>query len=397
MRQLLLTLAIALLVAAAGLFVWRALGGAAETFDPEARAERSSRPPDRNVRPGAASLATEVARPPFDPSRYLRGWVPGKGMPAPASDRPLGKDIPTVVGELEVLCRALGQVGATSLELKAKIQKLIELPLTPAEKAAIAEYFRTNDNPAFKFQMLVAFRYIGDEHFVSAVEDYYDVNPNQVLECLSWIITRAPAAADAMQRLYERELDPIRREEILTRAGFQGAAAAETLLVDAFDRPRSKTDRKAAVGAMARVGTQPARQRLRAVIDGDLEEAVYDDGAAAPREPEMRDLRAHAVVGMLLKSDGEDVRWLFDRCRNRKDDDAVGGYVEKFLGCVQTAELVAPVVDVLVNRGAVSDGLLSYLELRARPEDFEAIKRLEGLDAEGAHAERIRALILRLK
>jgi hypothetical protein len=373
-----LTIGIVLVVAGALVAGWWIFGGDGG-LEPRAPAGGASHEPapatDGAARIGAP--ATERAH--FDPSTYLREWIPGRGMPAPVVERPLGPDIPVLIGEIAVLTKGLDRVGANTPLMKEKIQRLIGLPLTDAEKDAIAEYFRKSDDPTFKFFMMIAFRYIGDQHFVDAVEEHYDVDPTAVAECLSWMTARSEAAVDAFGRLLDREADPLMRDNLLTRVAQQGAPAAEKLLLDTYRYPKSKIDQRLALAGLAKAGGIAGRQTLRGVIDADFAAAGYDDAGEQPDSESLKDLRAHAVIGLLTRGDPDDLDWLFQRYRTARPGDPIAGYVAEYLAVTQQPKLVGNVVQTMLERGALVPELLNYLALRGTPDHYDDVSRLVSL------------------
>lgn len=350
-----------------------------------------------------AANAAGVGRMPFDPVKHLADWRP-EGTKALPVDRPLGKNIPRQIGEIEVMCRGKDVVGANTLELKRVIQSLITMPLTDDEKKAIADYFRNLDDPTTKYFLLVAFRYIGDDFFSEAVEEYYDLDKAAVAESLSWIITRSPKAAQAFERILEREVEPLRREDMIARAGLQKSLHAEKLLLDVYRNPKSPVDQRSALMSLARIHSEEGRTIVRDVLNGEFTSAGYDDAGDPPLDPSMRDLRAHAVVGLAVHGDVEDARFLIERYRHANANDPIAKYIAQYVGACQTPELVPQVVETILEKGGfppITSGpdnhsFFIFLDRQARPEHLGQLTRLFQVARSDIERRRIQEIMDRL-
>lgn len=351
----------------------------------------------------AAANAAGVARMPFDPVKHLADWRP-EGTKALSVDRPLGKNIPREIGEMEVMCRGKDVVGANTVELKRVIQSLITMQLTDDEKRAIADYFKNLDDPTTKYFLLVAFRYIGDDIFADAVEEYYDIDKAAVAESLSWIITRSPKAAQAFERILDREIEPLRREDMISRAGFQKSSHAEKLLVDIYRNPKSPVDQRAALMSLARIHTEEGRAIVREALNGEFTSAGYDDAGEPPLDPSMRDLRAHAVVGLAVHGDADDAKFLVERYRHADANDPIAKYVAQYVGACQSPEIVPAVVETILEKGGFppltngpdNHSFFIFLERQARPEHLGQLTRLFQVARSDVERQRIQEIIDRL-
>ncbi|MCA9319235.1 MAG: hypothetical protein KDB53_00805, partial [Planctomycetes bacterium] len=189
-----------------------------------------------------------------------------------------------------------------------------------------------------------------------------------------------------------REFDPARRVQIIASAGFMGHPSSQPMLERAFERAGS-VDRRQAVTALARIDSAEVRERLHALIEGDYEEAVYDISEDAPVLEEQRDLRAHAVSGLLGQGKPEDIARLIERSRKSPEDDAVAHYVEKFFPAVKRPGFVKDVVDIMIERGRLSTEFLLYISRVGTAADLPEVRRLEALGREGDDRTRVQSLI----
>ena len=239
---------------------------------------------------------------------------------------------------------------------------------------------------------------MGHEELVAPVEEYYDVDPHGVAECLQWVAKKSPVAGyEAFGRLIESEVEPLMRENLIQRAGLFGLPEAEEMLSEVYDQGAGAVDRKAALGALAKIPSESARARLQAVINGEREEAVYDLAGDAPTDKRLRDLRAHAVIGTLMNGKESDVQALFDRSFDGEAGDAIADYTEHFFAVVPGDKFVGPVVSRMLNRGKVSERLLLYVEARATSDSYGEVGRLLMLAEDPLHRQRIERVLAKIR
>ncbi len=330
--------------------------------------------------PFAVDPAPEVSRE-RTKAAGLPEWVTGEGVLARAPARGPGH-LPNVVNELAALCWGKTPLAANTIEVKKKLLELRhQLPdMSPEELQAIADFFRKSDQRGFKYHMLIAFRSWCGDPFVEPVAEYYESEPDLVGEALGYMILRTPKAAEAFDRLIEREVDPVRRAKLIARLGFVGAPSAEPILTRWLESG-DPVDRRQAVASLARIPTETARGKVWEILNGDFEAAGWDLAESRPDIPEFDDLRAVATSALLGNGSREDVRRLLDRVKDDDSgDDAIAGYVEKLFPAARSPEFVPDVVDLMVRRGRVSRPLLLYIRKVGGQEHFADVQRLLDLD-----------------
>ncbi len=311
----------------------------------------------------------------------LPEWVTGEGVLARAPARG-PKGLPNVVNELAALCWGKSPLAANTIEVKQKLMELRQqLPdMSPEELQSIADFFRQSDQRGFKYHMLIAFRSWCGDPFVEPVAEYYESEPDLVGEALGYMILRTPKAAEAFDRLLQREVDPVRRAKLISRLGFVGAPSAEPILTRWLESG-SPVDRRQAVASLARIPTETARSKVWEILNGDFEAAGWDLAESRPDIPVFDDLRAVATSAMLGNGSREDVSRLLERLKNDDGgDDAIAGYVEELFPAAQSPEFVGDVVDLMMRRHHVSRPLLLYIRKVGGPEHFAKVQRLLDLD-----------------
>ncbi|MEZ6195002.1 MAG: hypothetical protein R3F20_04620 [Planctomycetota bacterium] len=316
----------------------------------------------------------------FDWKSIAPDWVDGAGVPIARRETP--GDLPSVVPELAGACWGRTPLSANTLRTKTLVSQLIAdlETMSDEDKRRLAEFLRETDQPALRHWIIRAIRAGSGEPFVDAVAATYDSDPELVAETLQYMVPRAPRAAAALEDLYRRTLDPVERESLLLRMAFTGAPAAEEPLTRIFGEAADSPERRAALIGLARIGTPSARDTVWKVVEGGYEEALYDPASAGPDTESRRDLRAHAVAGLLASGDDATLDRLWGRLETAGDDDAVGGYVAEFLPLVRSPHLVSRAVDRMVRRGAVDAQLLSYVAARATTAEADQVARLLQLE-----------------
>lgn len=315
-----------------------------------------------------------------DMARDYPGWVEGRGLAAPPS-KGRADGLPDVISDLEVLTLGRTKVTANTMELKEKLSDLIYLldRMTEEEKKALADYYATSDNLALKYHLTIVFRNRSGDPFVEPVADFYDHEPELVGEALGYMLGRAESAAEAFERLYAREIDPVRREKLLARASFIGSKRAEEMLIRAFD-DGTPTDRRVAAAGLARMHTDEARQRLRDLLEGPFEAAAYDVSSSGPEREPFKDLRGVVVASVLASGVPEDRDRLIERLVKGDEDDAVASYVDDMMVAVPTSDYVPRVVEMALEKGEISRGLLNYVCARAEAGQLAELRRLKEMD-----------------
>lgn len=354
--------------------------------------ERGSQGPDE-AEPGAVKGSH---RPRADLSKHLPGWIAGKGMPAPGPGKRHGK-VPQAALEIAGLCMGRSIQSSSLPEVKQRIIELIQSDLSEEEIEALALYFHESTNPALRFQLMVAFRYMPHEAFVEPVASAYATNPLAALECLQWLSASCAGAFVAFDSILATEPNPAMREDLIARAGYLGVDSSERFLTKVFHEGTGRVDRKAAIAGLSKLDSIAAKDLLLGVIDGEREEAIHDVALGPPGQEELHDLRAHAVIGVLQHGDKTDVNKLVERCfANRHQDDTIAHYVLSFLSVIPSAKYVPDVVDVMIRERKIDPLLLGYIEARGESKHHDMIERLLELEDDAATLQRLNNVLGRL-
>ena len=365
---------------------------------PPARRERPENPSQEVVETADSSLtvADRTQRARSDLSGYLPGWIEGKGLPA-MGNAGVDGDVPRLALELAGLCVGRTIASSSTPAVKRAISALVQSDLSQEEIDALAAYFAAATNPALRFQLMVAFRYIPNAAFVQPVSAAYSTNPLAALECLQFLSSQCPSAFEAFDSLLATEEDPRFRENIIARAGFQGVPSAESFLQKTFREGAGHVDRRAALIGLSKIDSTEARNVLQSVLNGEREQAVYDIALGPPSHDALTDLRAHAVIGVLQNGAESDVERLLDRfCEQRGHADAIGGYVLNFLSVVETARFVPRIVELMKEENKVDLQLLAYVEARSNASHYDLVQSLLGLQNDEATTRRLTNVLGRL-
>ncbi|MEE9394743.1 MAG: hypothetical protein V3W41_19800 [Planctomycetota bacterium] len=386
-------LIVTLLVAVAAVVAWlvfRSDGLESRNLDPE---------PDDNE---AFSEVIEDGRPQVDWAAVAReAGMLATGPRAPGVAKTYPGGVPRVVSEMEALTVGRTPDSANTLALKEKILKLVASiqQMSDKEKKDLAEYFRRSENVALKYHLMIAFRMKFGDPFVDPVAEYYDAEPILVGDTLQYMAGRTHTALRALEGILERTVDPLEREVLLGRLAWVGNPKAEGTLLKAFEGGKNveglaRNDRRAAVAGLARMQSDSAQAVLEALIDGPFEEAYYTPTSKGPAGEELKDLRAHAVMGVLAAGTKDRVRKLLDSSRNRKDE--IRDYVDTFFAGVQDASFLPDIVERMMTRGKISTGLLGYIGQHAKLKDKAMLQGLMNLEASDAQKTGLGWMIERL-
>ncbi|MFT7617721.1 MAG: hypothetical protein ACI97A_001360 [Planctomycetota bacterium] len=328
----------------------------------------------------------------------LPDWLKTGGIQA-ANNEPTRPDgLPVVIGELEFLTFGRDKHVVNGLPLKSKLNelRLAMAEMTPDEEKLLADYFRNSQDPTLKYYLMISFRSWGGEPYVEAIADYYEAEPEMVAESLQHLMGRTPTAVAAMDRLIENEIDPLRRANLIGRAGMLGAPGSDKIMMRLFGK-EGTVDRRQSIAGMAKAKSEETHEQLLGLIDGDYEAAIYLPNEKTPDDKEMMDLRCHAVVALLSFGSEEEVDRLLDRSLKNQENDQIASYVEKYFYTVRNTAFVPKIVDRIVAQDEVPLSLVLYLGARSEKKDVPQLERLLALDLDDKKKEVVQAALSRLR
>lgn len=306
--------------------------------------------------------------------------------------------LPVVLSELEFITFGRNKHAVNGIPLKIKLNELriAMSKMTLEEEKLLAQYFRDCQDPALKYYLMISFRSWGGEPYVEAIADYYEAEPIMVSESLQHLMGRSPLAVSAMDRLIRDEVDPLRRANLIRRAGMLGAPGSEKIMMRLFEK-QGTADRRQAIAGMAKSGSTEAKAKLFGLIDGEFEAAEYLPNEEGPNDEELKDLRAHAVVALLTCGTEKEVDRLLQRATANDGNDPIGNYVDKYFITVRNANFVPKIVDRIVAKSEVPNSLVHYLGARSEKKDVPQLERLMALDLNDLQKEIVVGALNRLR
>lgn len=304
--------------------------------------------------------------------------------------------LPDSLGRVEMLTRGRTVAGANTVTLKLALAELREdiKAMTGPAAENLARYFADSQDPTLKYFMLILFGEVAGEPFVDVVADYYEADPNTVGQALGYMVMRSPKAAEAFAKLIENEYDPMRRAQLISRAGFTGSPAVEELMSDLFEHSGRSAARRLALWGLARGRSEAGQGKLLSLLDGPEERAVYVVGENRESEPELEDLRCHAVLALLMNGSRDIRADLLRRARDQGGD--VGHYVDRYFAAVDDPSFVPDVVTLMKDRGEIGDRYLLYLGRQAKSEHRPLLESLLEVAPDEETRARIQAVIDRV-
>ena len=283
------------------------------------------------------------------------------------------------IGEMEALCIGKTNFTSNTMAVKACIAKLYEdmKTMSQAEKDALANYFDNCEVPAMKFHLAIAFGRFGDGTFVKSMEGYYHEAPEDALEALKYLNSREDDVVKSFERLYDGEIDPVRRARIIQSSVAFGRKEAEPFLMRAYNMGAGSVERRAAVTGLVRLGNEEGAKLVDEILAGEYEEAGYGYNESRMDYEGAKDLRCQAVIARLVNGRKDEVMDLLSRIEKPSGDGQVAEYATEFLLTLQDNSFVTPVVDLIVKTDNQDPRLFRYLAARAKAGDIEQLRRLQ--------------------